>query len=82
MKKKEITKDDKNYNKVMAIADLYALYLEKIATQGEGLSSENKEAWNNYIRDTYKNCPAIQLFLKDKETLYSEEFWNIINNKK
>jgi len=78
---KEITVEDANYEKVMAVADLFCLYLEKITTQGEGISEKNRTAWEEYVRDVYQNCPAIQLYLKGKESWYSEEFWKIINDK-
>jgi hypothetical protein len=78
---KEITAEDKNYEKVMAVADLFCLYLEKIATQGEGISEENRNAWGYYVRGVYQNCPAIQLHLKGKESWYSEEFWKVIKDK-
>jgi hypothetical protein len=75
---KEITTEDKNYEKVMAVADLFCLYLEKIATQGEGISKDNRKAWGQYVRDVYNNCPAIQIHLKGKERRYSEEFWQLL----
>ena len=78
---KAIAIDDKNHDKVMALADLFCLYLEKIATQGEGISEENRNAWDEYVRGMYQNSPAIQLHLKGKEKWYSEEFWRVINNK-
>ena len=78
---REIAAEDKNYDKVMAVADLFCLYLEKIATQGEGISKENRKAWGKYIRGVYESCPAIQLHLKGKEHWYSEEFWKIVKNK-
>ncbi len=77
---KPITDDDKNYDKVMAIADLFCLYLEQIATQSEGISKENKKAWGVYAQGVYESCPAIQLHLKGKEGWYSEEFWEIIKS--
>jgi hypothetical protein len=77
---KELTKDDENFNKVMAVADLFCLYLEKIATQGEGISDDNNTAWaKNYVRDVYMNCPAIRMNLNGNEKWYSKEFWEIIN---
>ena len=78
---KEIAEDDKNYDKVMAIADMFCLYLEKIATQSEGISEENKKAWSEYVRGVYENCPAIQIHLEGKEQWYSDEFWKIIKNE-
>ena len=78
---KVLTDDDENYEKVMALADLFCLYLENIATQGEGISAKNRKAWGEYVRGVYKNCPAIQSQLKGKEYWYSKEFWGIINNK-
>jgi len=78
---KEIKPGDNNYGKVMAVADLFCLYLEKIATQGEGISERNRKAWGEYVRGVYKTCPAIQLHLKGKNNWYSDEFWEIINIK-
>jgi len=78
---KEIKPRDNNYGKVMAVADLFCLYLEKIATQGEGISERNRKAWGEYVRGVYKTCPAIQLHLKGKNNCYSDEFWEIINIK-
>ena len=78
---KKITANDKNYDKVMAVADLFCLYLENIATQGEGVSKENRRAWGEYIRDKYESCPAIKMHLKSNESSYSEEFWKILNNE-
>jgi hypothetical protein len=77
---KNITTDDDNYDKVMAVADLFCLYLEKIATQGEGVSNKNRKAWGEYVRGVYNSCPAIQLHLKGKESWYSTEFWETIKN--
>jgi len=77
---KEITVDDDNYDKAMAVADLFCLYLEKIATQGEGISEQNRTSWGEYVRDVYNNCPAIRLHLNGKESWYSDEFWEIIKN--
>ncbi|MBT5231057.1 MAG: hypothetical protein HOM11_12360 [Methylococcales bacterium] len=57
------------------------LYLEKIATQGEGISDDNRKAWGEYVRGVYDSCPAIQIHLKGKEAWYSDEFWKIINKK-
>ena len=78
---KEISKEDGNYDKVMAVADLFCLYLEKIATQGEGISEQNRKAWGKYVRGTYASCPAIRIHLNGKEDWYSAEFWKIINNE-
>ena len=78
---KEIFSDDDNYDKVMAVADLFCLYLEQIATQGEGISEGNKKSWGNYVRGVYKSCPAIRVHLEGKEAWYSREFWDIIKNK-
>jgi len=77
---KEISLEDNNYDKVMAIADLFCLYLEKIATQGEGVSEKNRKAWGEYVRSVYDSCPAIRLHLDGKESWYSDEFWDIIKN--
>lgn len=79
---KEITADDNNFDKVMAIADLFCLYLEKIATQGEGVSAQNRKAWGEYVRGVYNHCPAIRLHLDGKKSWYSEEFWKIIKMPK
>ena len=78
---KEISSEDDNFDKVMAVSDLFCLYLEKIATQGEGISKENQKAWGDYVRGIYKSCPAIRLHLEDKKAWYSREFWDIIENK-
>jgi hypothetical protein len=64
---KEITTEDKNYEKVMAVADLFCLYLEKIATQGEGISKDNRKAWGQYVRDVYNNCPAFKYILRERK---------------
>lgn len=77
---REITAEDENYDKVMAIADLFCLYLEKIATQGEGISDNNRKAWGEYVRGVYESCPVIRMHLKGKEHWYSVEFWKVINN--
>lgn len=76
---KKIDSSDDNYQKVMAMADFYCLYLEKIATQGEGLSKENVIAWNIYVRNVYTRSYAIRHYLEDKKTWYSKEFWGVIN---
>jgi len=76
---KKISEGDPNFDKVMLTADLFCLYLEKIATQGEGLSSINNKAWCNYIKGVYKTCPAIRSHLIDRESWYSDELWAIIN---
>ncbi len=76
---KKISEDEDNYLKVMAMADYYCLYLEKIATQGEGLSKENVIAWNEYIRGAYNNSHVIREHLDNNKQWYSKEFWNVIN---
>jgi len=38
---KQIEVGDKHYDKVMAVSDLYSLYLEKIASQRVGVSENN-----------------------------------------
>lgn len=78
---KEITVEDPNYDKVMAVADLFCLYLEKIATQAEGISEENQAAWGEYVQSVYDSCPAIREHLKGKNSWYSKEFWGIIERK-
>ncbi len=78
---KEITADDNKYAKVMAMADYYCLYLEKIATQGEGLSKENVVAWNEYIRGVYNNSYVIRDHLNNNKEWYSKEFWAVLNKK-
>ncbi len=78
---KEITSDDNKYAKVMAMADYYCLYLEKIATQGEGLSKENVVAWNEYIRGVYNNSYVIRDHLNNNKEWYSKEFWAVLNKK-
>ena len=79
---KEIAKDDENFDKVMALADLYCLYLEKVATQGEGISEKNREAWGEYVREVYEKCPAVRAHLEGKENWYSRELWELINEAK
>jgi hypothetical protein len=78
---KEITAEDGDYLKVMAMADYYCLYLEKITTQAEGLSEANVNAWNEYIRGRYSNSYVIRKHLEGKEQWYSKEFWAVINQK-
>lgn len=76
---KAVGPEDPNFDKVMAMADFFCLYLEKIATQSEAVSTENKSAWEEYIQDVYANCPAIQLHVQGREDWYSEEFRAIVN---
>lgn len=76
---KEISPNDNNYDNVMAMADLFCLYLEKIATQSEAIDKDNREAWAIYIKDVYDQCPSIQHYLKGKENWYSHELRKTLN---
>jgi hypothetical protein len=79
---KELNSEDSNYNKVIAMADLYSLYLEKIATQSESISKDNKDAWaENYITEVYNNCPAVREHLHKHKNSYSDELWDILIRK-
>ncbi|MDX8397519.1 MAG: hypothetical protein R8K49_04275 [Mariprofundaceae bacterium] len=77
---KEILEADVNFDKVMLIADLFCLYLEKIATQAEGVSENNNEAWGEYVKGIYETCPALRLHLKGRESWYSDELWTMIKD--
>ena len=61
-----ITKDDKNYHTVMAIAEFQLDFFDATMTQLEirpresGVEmAEEKKTWDNYFADSFKNSPAL-----------------------
>lgn len=75
---KEISKSDDQYQRVIAVADLYCLYLEQIATQSESISAENRLSWLKYAAGIYRGSFVIRSYLNDKRDWYSKEFWDAV----
>lgn len=76
----DIQEDDKDFPKVMAITDLYCLYLEQIATQSRNIAPEHRESWLTYASSIYHKSPIIKSYLSDKKSWYAPEFWKAVED--
>lgn len=77
----ELDLQSKDAARVIALVDLYCLYLEQIATQSKLIPKSQRIAWENYIKDIYERSPAIKSYLNDEanSSYYSAELIAIIN---
>ena len=80
--KKDITSEDENYNKALAIADYQLDFFDAFLTQSSHSSSfqdkETRETWDSYMDNSFKNSPVMCKELKivsDKKE-YTTDFIN------
>jgi hypothetical protein len=70
--------DPATLREVMAVADLYCLYLEQIATHRKVITSRNRTSWERYVRAVVHSSPAVRAHLEGKEAQYAPEFWEVV----
>lgn len=75
-----ITRDDPNYSRVMAVAEMYLDFLESFqddyvrSLNGMGEGGEVWDYWENYFKDMFATSPTICLLSIETQHWYSTDF--------
>ncbi|MHB8829366.1 MAG: hypothetical protein ACYC6Q_07550 [Syntrophales bacterium] len=77
---KPITKDDPNFNAVMAVSEMYLDFLDSFQDNyvftlpGMATNGEFRLLWDRYFKDMFASSPALCAYAKEKQHWYSTDF--------
>jgi len=76
------SKEDKNYNAVMALADMHIDFFDALWIQTDNIDSlyegDDWNSWNNWIMNVTKNSPNLCERFDDTKRFYSKGFANYL----
>lgn len=77
----EILPDDKNYSRVVSIAEIYLNYLEQIAVLKDSFGKENLNSLRKFTKSALKKSPIVRQHLKSDAALYSNALHRMAEEK-
>jgi quercetin dioxygenase-like cupin family protein len=75
-----IASNDKNYNRVVSIAEVYLNYLEQIAVLKNSFGSENLDSLRLFTTTALEKSPIMIQHLKNNAALYSKALHKMVKN--
>lgn len=77
---KNLEKNDDNFQKVMAIAELHADFFEYIILEQYSIDREMKLTMIKYMKRLFKSSDALRKFLTEYSDCYNSEFLHVIGH--
>jgi hypothetical protein len=85
--KKSIEKNDKNYNRVMAVVDYQLDFFQMVSSQSNFLpelkvDSSARNSWDGYMKATFEDNSSLCKRLYEAKEAYDSEFVKMVKDKK
>lgn len=76
----KISADDKDYSRVVSIAEIYLNYLEQIAVLKDSFGKENLDSLRRFTKSALKKSPILKQHLKSDAALYSTALHKMVED--
>ncbi len=77
----EIEADNKDYNRVISIAEIYLNYLEQIAVLKDSFGKENIDSLKRFTKTALEKSPILRQHLRSNAPLYSDALHRMAEEK-
>ncbi|WP_373518679.1 hypothetical protein [Pricia sp.] len=77
----KISPDDKNYSRVVSIAEIYLNYLEQISVLKDSFGKENLDSLFRFTKSALGKSPILKQHLKSNPSLYSDSLHRMVEGK-
>jgi len=77
---KECFPANEHYSKVEIYAEIYGDFWEHILEERENIGKYKFSRWSEWMKDMYKNSPAIRNHLKENSEWYTKEFIDLFKS--
>lgn len=78
--KEEITPKNKDYDRVVSIAEIYLNYFEHIAVLQNSFGKRNISSLHRFIKTAFDKSPIIQKYLNENSELYSDALHDLLKD--
>ncbi|WP_268036260.1 cupin domain-containing protein [Algoriphagus sp. PAP.12] len=75
-----INQENKDYNRVLSIAEVYLNYLEQIAVLRKSLGEENLTSLKLFLDTALSKSPILKQHLRENASLYSQALHEMVKN--
>ncbi|MEV4041397.1 hypothetical protein [Streptomyces sp. NPDC049744] len=72
--------DHPEASRVASLAELYCMYFQELAEQGENVRAADRTAWHNLVASMYRTSPAIRNQLARHLDWYSTELRRLVTD--